>query len=150
MVLLKRVAPVIVGFVLVIVMAILPLLILSLPGILPGPTYTPGSLALLSLCMVFAALALSYNLLLGSAGMLSFGHALYFGAGAYGLGILLDAFALPLWPGVFVALIGGMVIALVTGAVRDAGERHPLRDGHLGFRAGGIGAGPAQRSGHRR
>lgn len=117
MVLLKRVAPVIVGFVLVIVMAILPLLILSLPGILPGPTYTPGSLALLSLCMVFAALALSYNLLLGSAGMLSFGHALYFGAGAYGLGILLDAFALPLWPGVFVALIGGMVIALVTGAV---------------------------------
>ncbi|GEK85202.1 branched-chain amino acid ABC transporter permease [Microbacterium aerolatum] len=114
---LKSLAPVVVGVVLVIVMAILPLLNLSLPGILPGPTYTPGSLALLSLCMVFAALALSYNLLLGSAGMLSFGHALYFGAGAYGLGILLDAFALPLWQGVFVALIGGMVIALVTGAV---------------------------------
>ncbi|CAH0183755.1 MULTISPECIES: branched-chain amino acid ABC transporter permease [unclassified Microbacterium] len=112
-----RFAPAIVGGVLVVVMAILPLLNLSLPGILPGPTYTPGSLALLSLCMVFAALALSYNLLLGSAGMLSFGHALYFGAGAYGLGILLDAFRLPLWQGVFVALIGGMVIALVTGAV---------------------------------
>ncbi len=113
----KSAAPVIVGAVLVIVMAILPLLNLSLPGILPGPTYTPGSLALLSLCMVFAALALSYNLLLGSAGMLSFGHALYFGAGAYGLGILLDAFRLPLWQGVFAALIGGMVVALITGAV---------------------------------
>lgn len=114
---LKRLAPVVVGGVLVTVMALLPLLNLSVPGILPGPTYTPGTLALLSLCMVFATLALSYNLLLGSAGMLSFGHALYFGAGAYGLGILLRAFELPLWEGVFVAVIGGMVIALITGAV---------------------------------
>ena len=66
-------------------MAVLPLLNISIPGILPGATYTPGTLALLSLCMVFAALALSYNLLLGTGGMLSFGHALYFGAGAYGI-----------------------------------------------------------------
>lgn len=114
---LPRYTPAIVGAVLVIVMAVLPLLNISVPGILPGPTYTPGSLALLSLCMVFAALALSYNLLLGSAGMLSFGHALYFGAGAYGLGILLRAFELPLAEGIFIALIGGMIIAIITGAV---------------------------------
>lgn len=113
----RRFAPAIIGGVLVIFMALLPLLNISLPGILPGPTYMPGSLALLSLCMVFAALALSYNLLLGTAGMLSFGHALYFGAGAYGLGIVLKAFQLPLAQGVFIALIGGMIIALVTGAV---------------------------------
>lgn len=67
--------------------------------------------------MVFAALALSYNMLLGSGGMLSFGHALYFGAGAYGLGIILEYSGVPLWPGVFIALIGGLVIAMVTGAV---------------------------------
>lgn len=112
-----RFVPAIVGGLLVIFMAVLPLLNISLPGILPTPTYMPGTLALLSLCMVFAALALSYNLLLGSAGMLSFGHALYFGAGAYGLGIALEHFGVPLWPGVFIALIGGMVIALATGAV---------------------------------
>ena len=109
--------PAAVGVVLVVIMAILPLLNITLPGILPGPTYSPGSLALLSLCMVFAALALSYNMLLGSGGMLSFGHALYFGAGAYGLGIILEFSGVPLWPGVFIALIGGLVIALVTGAV---------------------------------
>ena len=109
--------PAAVGVVLVVVMAMLPLLNLTLPGILPGPTYSPGSLALLSLCMVFAALALSYNMLLGSGGMLSFGHALYFGAGAYGLGIILEFSGVPLWPGVFLALIGGLVIALATGAV---------------------------------
>lgn len=113
----RRFLPAVVGAALVVFMAMLPLLNLSVPGILPTPTYMPGTLALLSLCMVFAALALSYNLLLGSAGMLSFGHALYFGAGAYGLGIALEHFGVPLWPGVFVALLGGMVIALVTGAV---------------------------------
>src|SRR5690606_18348940 len=86
-----RLLPLAVGVALVVVLALLPLLNLSIPGVLPGPTYTPGSLALMSLCMVFAALALSYNLLLGTAGMLSFGHALYFGAGAYGLGIVLRA-----------------------------------------------------------
>ncbi|GAA3210865.1 branched-chain amino acid ABC transporter permease [Microbacterium terregens] len=109
--------PVVVGASLVVLMAVLPLLNISIPGILPTPTYMPGTLALLSLCMVFAALALSYNLLLGSAGMLSFGHALYFGAGAYGLGIALEHFGVPLFPGIFVALIGGMGIAFVTGAV---------------------------------
>jgi branched-chain amino acid transport system permease protein len=109
--------PAVVGAVLVVFMALLPLLNISIPGILPTPTYMPGTLALLSLCMVFASLALSYNLLLGSGGMLSFGHALYFGAGAYGLGITLEYLGVPLWPGVFIALIGGMVIALATGAV---------------------------------
>ncbi|MDR2998735.1 MAG: branched-chain amino acid ABC transporter permease [Microbacterium sp.] len=112
-----RFLPIVIGAAFVVLLAVLPLLNLQLPGILPGPTYTPGTLALLSLCMVFAALALSYNLLLGTAGMLSFGHALYFGAGAYGLGILLKAIDLPLVPGVFAALLGGMVIALVTGAI---------------------------------
>ena len=109
--------PVAVGAALVVLMAILPLLNISIPGVLPTPTYMPGTLALLSLCMVFAALALSYNLLLGSAGMLSFGHALYFGAGAYGLGIALEHLGVPLWPGIFIALIGGMIIAFATGAV---------------------------------
>ncbi|GAA2990399.1 branched-chain amino acid transport system permease protein [Microbacterium terrae] len=113
----KRFVPAGLGIALVVFLALLPMLNISLPGILPTPTYQPGTLALLSLCMVFAALALSYNLLLGSAGMLSFGHALYFGAGAYGLGIALEHFGVPLWPGVLIALLGGMVIAVVTGAV---------------------------------
>lgn len=109
--------PFAVGAVLVVVMALLPLLNISIPGILPGATYTPGTLALLSLCMVFAALALSYNLLLGTGGMLSFGHALSFGAGAYGLGLALQYLDVPLWPGVLVALVGGLAIALFTGAI---------------------------------
>lgn len=112
-----RFTPIAIGVVLVVVMAILPMLNLSIPGILPTPTYMPGSLALLSLCMIFAALALSYNMMLGTAGMLSFGHALSFGAGAYLLGIALEHFDVPLVPGIFIALIGGLVIAAITGSV---------------------------------
>ena len=126
-----------IGIVLVVVMAILPLLNLSIPGILPGPTYTPGSLALLSLCMVFAALALSYNLLLGSGGMLSFGHALYFGAGAYGLGIVLENTGVPLWPGILLALVGGLFIALVTGAVAQRVSGIPFAMVTLAFAQAG-------------
>lgn len=126
-----------IGIVLVVVMVILPLLNLSIPGVLPGPTYTPGSLALLSLCMVFAALALSYNLLLGSGGMLSFGHALYFGAGAYGLGIVLENTGVPLWPGILLALVGGLFIALVTGAVAQRVSGIPFAMVTLAFAQAG-------------
>lgn len=38
---------------------------------------------------IFAVFALSYDILMGHMGILSFGHALFFGTGAYTLGILL-------------------------------------------------------------
>ncbi len=53
-------------------LVLLPMLNLSVPGILPTPTCQPGSLQLLALCMLMAAAALSYHLLLGIAGLLSF------------------------------------------------------------------------------
>lgn len=115
----RSLLPVVAGAALVLFMAVLPLLNLSIPGILPTPTYMPGSLALLSLCMVFAALALSYNLLLGTAGMLSFGHALSFGAGAYLLGIVLRYLEMPLVPATLIALLGGLAIALLAGSVAN-------------------------------
>ncbi|WP_098470479.1 branched-chain amino acid ABC transporter permease [Serinibacter salmoneus] len=102
---------------LVVLIACLPLLNISVPGLLPTPTYQPGAMAVMSLAMVFAALALSYNMLLGTAGMLSFGHALYFGAGAYGLGIILANTGLPLILAVVLSLIGGLAIAAVTGGI---------------------------------
>ena len=115
--LLPTFVPAAVGAAVVVLLAVLPLLALQVPGVLPGPTYTPGSLQLLALCMVYASLALSYNLLLGTGGLLSFGHALYFGAGAYGLGILLERTDLSLWPAVALTLLGAGAVAVLTGAV---------------------------------
>ena len=74
-------------------LALLPLLAIDIPGVLPGPTYTPGTLTVLAYAMLIAALALSYHLIFGVAGMLSFGHAMFFAAGAYGLGIILELLA---------------------------------------------------------
>lgn len=102
---------------LVVLLAVLPLLNIRIPGVLPDATYQPGTLGMLALAMLTAALALTYHLLLGVAGLLSFGHALYFGAGLYGLAVSLRTFELPLLPGMLIALIVTVVLATVLGAV---------------------------------
>lgn len=102
---------------LVILLAALPLLDLRLPGILPGATYTPGTLHLLALAMVMAGLALSYHLLFGVAGLLSFGHALYFGVGAYGLGIVMRELGLGLVPSALLVLVAGLLLSAFLGAI---------------------------------
>lgn len=103
--------------VLVAFLAILPMLSLNIPGVLPGPTYTPGTLQLLAFSMLIAALALSYHLIFGVAGLLSFGHALYFAIGAYGLGIALRHFGLELLPAIVVTFVAGLVVAAAVGAL---------------------------------
>ncbi len=102
---------------LVVLLACLPLLNLSLPGVLPGPTYTPGTLHLLALAMVMAGAALSYHLLFGVAGLLSFGHALYFGIGAYGLGILMEQLQLGLVPAALLLLVAAVLLSALLGMV---------------------------------
>lgn len=112
------------GALLVVFAALLPLLNLSVPGVLPGPTYTPGTLQVLAYGFLIAALALSYHLIFGLAGMLSFGHALFFGAGAYGLAIVLRELlpaelpsGVALLVAVLVTLCGAFVIASGVGAL---------------------------------
>ncbi|HLT82906.1 MAG TPA: branched-chain amino acid ABC transporter permease [Phototrophicaceae bacterium] len=113
----RRRGALVVGVVAVVVVAVLPLLDLSVPGVLPGATWTPGTMHLIALCMIFAAVALTYHLVYGVAGMLSFGHALYFAAGAYGLAIVLQRSDLPLLVACALVLVGVIVLANVVGAI---------------------------------
>lgn len=53
--------------------------------------------------------ALSYDLVLGVTGLLSFGHAMFFAVGAYASGIMLKSFGWPLW----LTLLGVLVAAIV-------------------------------------
>ena len=69
--------------VLLAVFAVLPLLSLDIPVLFGGPLDSPGTLGLLALCLTFAGVALTYDLLFGFTGLLSFGHALYFALGVY-------------------------------------------------------------------
>ncbi|MGP5585856.1 branched-chain amino acid ABC transporter permease [Glutamicibacter ardleyensis] len=98
-------------------MAALPLLNISIPGVLPTPTYQPGTLQLLAMCLLMAAAALSYHLLIGVAGLLSFGHALYFGAGSYGLAIILNNLGLPFLSAMGLTLVVALVLSTLTGMV---------------------------------
>jgi len=46
--------------------------------------------------MIFALFAMSLNLLMGTGGIISFGHAAYFGLGAYGAALVVAHFAAPM------------------------------------------------------
>ncbi|RHW37669.1 branched-chain amino acid ABC transporter permease [Lysinibacillus yapensis] len=61
---------------------------------------------------IFAILAMSYDLLLGYTGIVSFGHAMFFGIGAYATAILLNTFEPTI--GVF---IGSMIVGILLSAI---------------------------------
>ncbi|GAA2492094.1 branched-chain amino acid ABC transporter permease [Terrabacter carboxydivorans] len=99
------------------VLVYLPYVPVELPGILPGRVNGPGSLQLLATCLVIGGIALSYDVLFGRTGLLSFGHALFVAAGSYLLTISLSTWALPLPLALLTALGLSTVLALVVGAV---------------------------------
>ncbi len=65
----------------------------------------------LTRCMVFAVYAIGFNVLFGYTGLLSLGHAMFFGAGLYGAGMAAYWFAVP----VPLAFVIGCVCGLVLG-----------------------------------
>ena len=107
----------IVGPLLIAFMAIMPFAEFELPGIFPGPSSNPGTLQVLALALLIGSLALSYHLLLGVAGLLSFGHALYFALGTYGLAILLRQTELSLLPAMLAVGVIALVVATVLGRI---------------------------------
>jgi branched-chain amino acid transport system permease protein len=63
---------------------------------------------------IFALFAVSYNLLLGYTGLLSFGHAMFFGFGAYGTALALEHVeGMPLLGSVLLGALAAMVLALI-------------------------------------
>lgn len=101
----------------VVFLALLPKLALTVPGVLPGPTYSAGTLQLLAVCCLVGALAVTYHLLFGVSGMLSFGHALYFAIGVYGFAIAVQTWHLGLLPAALVTIGLGVATSLLFGAV---------------------------------
>ncbi len=79
-------------------------------------------LSILTLIFYFAYVGQAWNLMMGYAGQLSLGHALYVGLGAYVAALLWVHFGVGPWVGVFAAML---VAAAFGGAV-----------GWLGFRFG--------------
>jgi len=89
---------------------------------LPFFARSGSALTMLSLMGIMIVFALSYNMLLGQTGMLSFGHAVYYGLGAFFVVHAMNAIIrakypipLPLLP--LVGGIAGLAFAVIFGSV---------------------------------
>jgi len=105
-------------------------------ALIAAPFWMPlfgGYTALGSRVLVLGLAAMSLNFLLGFTGVLSFGHAAWFGLGAYGAGFVLK-WAVLSSPVAVIAgtLFGGIVGALLTGvfAINEYGGTAGLIEGN--------------------
>jgi branched-chain amino acid transport system permease protein len=101
--------------VVLVVLAVLPKLGFGLGALLPGALSSPGTLQVLALSLLFAGVALSYDLLFGVTGLLSFGHALYFAAGLYVADIAVTDWHWSFAEACLVAGAVGLALAAVVG-----------------------------------
>ena len=65
--------------------------------------------------LIYSLFALSFNILFGQAGLLSFGHAAYFGVGAYTAIILFRTAGFGLLPGIMAAAAAGGALGVLLG-----------------------------------
>lgn len=91
-------------------------LVIIWAALLTVPLWLPflgGYTALAGRVLVMGLAAMSFNILLGFTGVMSFGHAAYFGLGAYGAGLLLKfvAASTPL------AIVAGTLLGGVAGGI---------------------------------
>src|SRR5690242_21539516 len=70
---------------------------------------------MLTLVPIWAAMGLSWNILSGYSGLISFGHAAFFGLGAYTVTLLLVHWGVTPWVGIPAAMLVGAVAALIIG-----------------------------------
>ncbi|MDA9865486.1 branched-chain amino acid ABC transporter permease [bacterium] len=84
------------------------------------PIYHQGNLARI---LVLATYAVGYNVLFGYAGLLSLGHAMFFGAGMYGLGLAMHLAGLSAIPAFGVGLAAAAALSAVVAllALRTIG-----------------------------
>jgi branched-chain amino acid transport system permease protein len=83
--------------------------------LLPVFTQDPYLLRILILTSIFAILAASWDLLSGFTGQMNFGHALFFGVGAYTAALLNLHAHLPPWGSIPLGALGAVLAGLIIG-----------------------------------
>jgi branched-chain amino acid transport system permease protein len=82
---------------------------------LPVITQDPYIMRIIILASIFAILASSWDLLSGFTGQMNFGHALFFGVGAYTAALLNLRLHLPPWGSIPLGAIAAVLAGLVIG-----------------------------------
>jgi len=70
---------------------------------------------LMIMLLIYATLSQAWNLIGGYAGQVSFGHAVFFGIGAYAAMAPLNQWQLTPWAGMVIGALVAMVVALIVG-----------------------------------
>ena len=91
-------------------LAVLAVLLLLLPGFAG-----PYALSVATLILYFAYTGQAWNVMMGFAGQLSLGHALYVGVGGYAAGALFFHWGIGPWAGLWVAMLLCVALGVVIG-----------------------------------
>jgi len=81
----------------------------------PSVYYSKFLINYMTQILILALFAVSLNLLVGYTGMISFGHAAYYGVGAYSVGILLQKYSTSLLGSLFLAVALAALAAVIIG-----------------------------------
>lgn len=87
---------------------------LAVPWLIPS-LVNSFWVSLIAEILIWSLFAASVNLLYGYIGLLSFGQALYFGFGMYGVAIGIDQLGLGFWPAFGLGVVAATAMAFVTG-----------------------------------
>ena len=89
------------------------LALLAVPEVVHSPAFLDFVIRVASMAMF----ATSLNLLVGGTGLVSFGHGLFYGLGAYAFALLMQRTGWPLWLAVLATLALNAVTALLVGGI---------------------------------
>jgi branched-chain amino acid transport system permease protein len=93
------------------------LIALLLIGLLPVLVKSPIVIDFVIRLAAFGIFATSLNLLVGYGGMVSFGHAMFFGGGAYAFALTLQKLSWSIPAAMLVAIVFSALLAFVVGAI---------------------------------
>ena len=94
-----------------------PLIILVLLALVPLVQRNPYILHMMIMVLIWITLGQSWNLLGGYTGQVSFGHATFYGLGAYGAGLLYFHKEISTWYGMILGPIVAMIFAVPIGLI---------------------------------
>ncbi|MFL5002554.1 MAG: branched-chain amino acid ABC transporter permease [Xanthobacteraceae bacterium] len=93
------------------------LIVIALLAIVPLLTASNVVLNFLTVALLIALVGQGWNVLGGYGGQYSFGHAAFFGTGAYVTAILQTRYGINAWLGFALGILGGAMVGAVIGAL---------------------------------
>jgi branched-chain amino acid transport system permease protein len=95
----------------------LPLIILAVLALLPLTGLSSYAMHILILVVMWSIIGMAWNILGGYTGQVSFGHAAFFGFGAYTAGILYQSWGISAWWGLPASIVVLTALSLVIGYI---------------------------------